>query len=126
GARFPDAEAFGRALDPEERRGTVAPLAIRAFLTESSHLSVPGLAYCAVLGMAALPAAAAAFLWSDDPVVRSVVVGGVLTLLAGAVAFAVRRVRHLLTAGHSREELVAALEATLERRREELAFVYGE
>ena len=125
-ARFPDAEAFGRALDAEEQRRTVAPLAIRAFLTESSHLSAPGLAYCALLGMAALPAAAAAFLWSDDPVVRSVAVGGLLTLLAGAVAFAVRRVRHLVTAGHNREELVAALEATLERRREELAFVYGE
>ena len=125
-ARFADAEAFVRALGAEERRGTVAPLAIRAFLTESSHLSAPALAYGALLGVAGLPATAAAFLWSDDPILRGITVGGVMTLLAGALGFALRRVRRLVAAGHHRQELVAALAASLERRREELAFVYGE
>ncbi len=125
-ARFPDAEALVRALGAEERRGTVAPLAIRAFLTESSHLSAPALAYGALLGVAGLPATAAAFLWSDDPILRGIAVGGLLTLLVGALGFALRRVRRLVAAGHQREELVAALAASLERRREELAFVYGE
>ena len=125
-ARFADAEAFVRALGAEERRGTVAPLAIRAFLTEGSHLSALALAYGALLGVVALPAAAAAFLWSDDPILRGIAVGGLATLLVGALGFALRRVRRLVAAGHHREELVAALAASLERRREELAFVYGE
>src|SRR5438034_6632254 len=124
-ARFADAEELGRALAAEERRGTVAPLAVRAFLTESAHLSVLALVYCALLGIVALPATAAAFLWSVDPILRSMALGGLIVLLLGPVAFAVRRVRRLVAAGHRRADLVTALQATLERRREELAFVYG-
>src|SRR5207244_2816186 len=80
-ARFADAEELGRALAAEERRGTVAPLAVRAFLTESAHLSVLALVYCALLGIFALPATAAAFLWSGDPILRSMALGGLIVLL---------------------------------------------
>jgi hypothetical protein len=38
---------------------------------------------------------------------------------------AIARVRRLIAAGHRREDLVAALVARQGRRREELAFVYG-
>jgi len=124
-ARFADAEELGRALAAVERRGTVAPLAVRAFLTESAHLSVLALVYSVLLGTVALPATAAAFLWSGDPILRSMALGGLIVLLLGPVAFVVRRVRRLVAAGHRRADLITALQATLERRREELAFVYG-
>src|SRR5207244_4248142 len=42
------------------------------------------------------------------------------------LGYMVRRVRRLFAAGYEREDLVEALEAALERRREELAFLYGE
>jgi eukaryotic-like serine/threonine-protein kinase len=125
-ARFPDAEALIHALGAEERPIATAPLAVRAFLTESRHLSVLALAYGVAVAGGAVPFTLGAWLWSDDPVLRGGAAGALVTLLAAGLAFAVRRVRRLLAAGQGRSDLVAGLEADLARRREELAFVYGD
>ncbi len=67
----------------------------------------------------AAPLAVRAFL------VRSAHLEGPALLLLVPLAVLLVRVRQLLAAGHSRAELVTALERRQARRREELVFVYG-
>jgi len=123
-ARYPDAAALVRAIAAAVAP-PAAPLAVRAFLVRSTHLEAPALIYALVAGVGLLPATVAAWLSPTTADVRAAtsVALGVALLLP--VAVAARRVRHLLAAGHQREELVAAIAARQARRREELAFVYG-
>src|SRR6266498_1765593 len=123
-ARYPDAAALVRAI-AEAVAPPAAPLAIRAFLVRSTHLEAPALIHAFVTGVGLLPVTVAAWLSPASAAVRAVatVVLGVALMLP--VVVAVVRVRRLLADGHGRDELVAALAARQARRREELAFVYG-
>jgi serine/threonine-protein kinase len=102
-----------------------APLAVRAFCAESRELSGPALAYGAVLGAAVAPLLVALV---GRPLLATQAAGAVLGLLAVAfpVLYMLRRVRRLRVAGHTRDDLVDAIAGDLRRRREELAFVYGD
>src|SRR6266496_240693 len=95
------------------------------FLARSTHLEAPALIHAFVTGVGLLPVTVAAWLSPASAAVRAVatVVLGVALMLP--VVVAVVRVRRLLADGHGRDELVAALAARQARRREELAFVYG-
>lgn len=124
-ARFPDAAALVRAV-AEVVGAPAAPLAIRAFLMRSTHLEAPALIHVFITGVGLLPATVA--VWSSPatgPLRAAATVAFVAALLLPLV-IGVARVRRLLAAGHRREELVAALAARQGRRREELAFVYGQ
>ena len=124
-ARFADAAGFVRAVS--EAVGTLpVPLAVRAFLVRSAHLEAPALIHAFLTGVALLPAAVAAWLSPTDDTVRGVSTLALAVALAAPVVIAVVRVRRLLAAGQRREDLVAALASRQARRREELAFVYGD
>lgn len=122
--RFQSGETLVAALaELDEPRG--APLAVRAFVTASRDLSGPALAYGTVLGAVAAPLVlelVARTSW----VLRSF--GAALGLLALAfpIVYMQLRVRRLLVAGHTRDDLLDAIAGNLARRREELAFVYGD
>src|SRR2546428_358296 len=101
------------------------PIAVRAFLGESRHLSGPSLVYATLAGLA-VPLLAASFSSGETLATKLLAAGGVAWVLLFPLGYMVRRVRRLFAAGYEREDLVEALEAALERRREELAFLYGE
>src|SRR5438552_1017259 len=124
-ARFPDAAALVRAVSDAVGAPAV-PLAVRAFLVRSTHLEAPALIHAAITGVGLLPATVAAWFSPTAGGVRAIATGALVLALALPVVVAVVRVRGLLAAGQRREDLVAALTARQARRREELAFVYGE
>ncbi len=122
--RFPDAGALVKAVVDAVEPPPV-PLAVRAFLVRGTHLEGPALINTFMTGAILLPMAVAAWLAATPPALRGLATAA---LAAGVVVpgvVAVTRVRRLLTAGHDRGDLVAALAARQARRREELAFVYG-
>lgn len=123
-ARFPDAAALVRAV-AEAVTAPPAPLAVRAFLMRSIHLEAPALMHAFITGVGLLPAAVAVWSSPTPAGVRGVATIALFAALALPAVVAIVRVRRLLAAGHEREELVAALAARQARRREELAFVYG-
>jgi len=123
-ARYPDAAAFVRAI-AEAVAPPAAPLAIRAFLVRSTHLEAPALIHAFATGVGLLPATVAAWLAPTAAALRWLATGALAVAVLLPVVVAVARVRRLLAAGHQRDELVAALAARQARRREELAFVYG-
>ena len=122
--RYPDAAALVRAIAQAVAPPAV-PLAIRAFLVRSTHLEAPALIHALVTGVGLLPAAVAVWLSPATGALRAATTAALLVALVLPVVIAVSRVRRLLSAGHDRDELVAALAARQARRREELAFVYG-
>ena len=124
-ARFPDAAALVQAV-AQAVGAPPAPLAVRAFLVRSTHLEAPALIHAAVTGVALLPATVAAWSFPTAGAVRAIATGALIAALALPAVVQIARVRRLLAAGHRREDLVAALAARQARRREELAFVYGE
>src|SRR3989454_1548396 len=123
-ARFPDAAALVQAV-AQAVGAPPAPLAVRAFLVRSTHLEAPALIHGAVT-VALLPATAAAWSFPTAGAVRAIATVALVAALALPAVVQIARVRRLLAAGHRREDLVAALAARQARRREELAFVYGE
>src|SRR5882762_6997340 len=123
-ARFADAAALVRAIG-EAVLPQPVPLAIRAFLVRSTHLEAPALIHAFVTGVGLLPATVAAWLSPAAQAVRWPATVGLGAALALPVVIAAARVRRLLAAGQQRDALVAALAARQARRREELAFVYG-
>jgi serine/threonine-protein kinase len=124
-ARFPDAAALVRAVS-EAVVAPPAPLAVRAFLVRGTHLEAPALIHAAITGVVLLPATVAAWSSPATGLVRAIATVALVVALALPVLVAVGRVRRLIAAGHRREDLVAALAARQARRREELAFVYGQ
>ena len=124
-ARFPDAAALVRAVADAVDAAPV-PLAVRAFLVRGTHLEAPALIHAFITGVVLVPAAVAAWLSPAAETVRVVATLALAVALAAPVVVAVVRVRGLLTAGQRREDLVAALDSRQARRREELAFVYGD
>ena len=123
-ARFPDAATLVRTV-AEAVVAPPAPLAVRAFLVRSTHLEAPALIHAFVTGVVLLPATVAAWTSPTDTGVRVVATLALLVTLALPAVVAIARVRRLIAAGHRREDLIAALAARQGRRREELAFVYG-
>jgi hypothetical protein len=101
------------------------PLALRAFLVESRHLSVPTLLYGMILGLA-IPLLALRAVTAVGPGPRLVAAGCIVLLLLLPTALMLARVRRLVAAGFDRDDLTDALAAELARHREELAFLYGE
>jgi hypothetical protein len=124
-ARFPDAAALVHAV-AEAAVSPPAPLAVRAFLVRSTHLEAPVLIHAAFTGVGLLPATVAAWSLPTSEVLRAIATLALVAALALPAVLTVVRVRRLLAAGHRREDLVAALAARQARRREELAFVYGQ
>src|SRR5467141_1012241 len=123
-ARFADAAALVRAI-AEAVLPPPVPLAVRAFLVRSTHLEAPALIHAFVTGVGLLPATVAAWLSPAAQAVRWPATVGLGAVLALPVVIAAARVRRLIAAGQQRDALVAALAARQARRREELAFVYG-
>src|SRR5256885_6202116 len=99
------------------------PLAVRAFLVESRHLSVPTLLYGMILGLA-IPLLALQVVTAGEPGPRLVAAGFIVWLLLLPTALMLARVRRLRAAGVDRDDLTDALAAELARHREELAFFY--
>ncbi|OLD69497.1 MAG: hypothetical protein AUF63_00480 [Candidatus Rokubacteria bacterium 13_1_20CM_70_15] len=124
-ARFAGGSELVEAIDHAARLQAAPPIAVRAFLVESRHLSGPSLVYATLAGLA-VPLLAASFSSGETLATKLLAAGGVAWVLLFPVGYMVRRVRRLFAAGYEREDLVEALEAALERRREELAFLYGE
>jgi len=101
------------------------PLALRAFLVESRHLSVPALVYGMILGLA-LPLLALQLVTAVEPGPQLVAAGFIVWLLLLPTALMLARVRRLRAAGFDRDDLTDALAAELAGHREELVFLYGE
>jgi hypothetical protein len=114
------AEALGRAV----AEPVAPPLAVRAFLVESGHLSGPALVYVTIAGLA-IPLLVEYFVSATEREPKLVAAGFIAWLLALPVALMFSRVRRLLAAGFDRDDLTDALAAELTRRREELVFLYG-
>jgi len=124
-ARFPSgvhlAEAVGFAFAPSPG----LPIALRAFLVESRDLSPVALAYGAIVGLAVPLLVQQVFTAADlGPRIAAAALIGWLLVLPAVLMLA--RVRRLRAAGFDRDDLTNALAVELGRRREELAFLYGE
>lgn len=102
-----------------------APLAVRAFLTESRQLSGPAYVYLLCTGLGVLPIAEQTLLFTAAPNLRLFAAVSALLILLVPFVQSVLRARRLLRAGHSRTDLTEALHGELIRRREELAFLFG-
>src|SRR3989442_13809604 len=124
-ARFAGGSELVEAIDHAARLQAAPPIAVRAFLVESRHLSGPSLVYATLAGLA-VPLLAASFSSGETLATKLLAAGGVAWVLVFPLGYMVRRVRRLFPAGYEREDLVEALEAALERRREAPAFLYGD
>jgi len=124
-ARFAGGSELAEAIDHAALLQATPPIAVRAFLVESRHLSGPALVYATLAGLG-VPLLAGSF-WSGETLATKLLAaGGVAWVLLFPLGYMVRRLRRLFAAGYEREDLVEVLEAALARRGEELAFLYGE
>src|SRR5207249_4071258 len=124
-ARFAGGSELAEAIDHAARLQAAPPIAVRAFLVESRHLSGPALVYATLAGLA-VPLLTGSF-WSGETLATKLLAaGGVAWVLLFPLGYMVRRLHRLFAAGYEREDLVEVLEAALARRGEELAFLYGE
>lgn len=123
-ARFATGTELAEVVARAVKEPTVRPVAVRAFLVESRHLSAPALVYGALAGLA-VPLLALNFFPPTERGARWFAAGFIAWILLLPIAFMFSRVRRLLAAGFDRHDLVEAMEVELERRREELAFLYG-
>ena len=124
-ARFPSGAALAEAIADAVRPQTAPAVAVRAFVTESKHLSTATRLYLVFASLAlpllGLDAWAAPGLWVSTGDLTAAALIAALPLVV-----MVARVRRLLRAGFERRDLTGALREEFERRREELAFLYGE
>jgi len=124
-ARFAGGSELAEAIDHAVPLQAASPIAVRAFLVESRHLSGPALVYATLAGLA-VPLLTGSF-WSGETLATKLLAaGGVVWVLLFPLGYMVRRLHRLFAAGYEREDLVEVLEAAVARRREELAFLYGE
>jgi len=124
-ARFPSGVHLADAVRFAVSVPVGPPLAVRAFLVESRHLSVPTLLYGMILGLA-IPLLVMQLVTAEDLRPRLVAAGFIVWLLVLPTAVMLARVRRLVAAGFDRDDLTDALSAELARHREELTFLYGE
>ncbi|HYT03457.1 MAG TPA: serine/threonine-protein kinase [Gemmatimonadales bacterium] len=124
-ARFPSGAALAEAIARAVPRRAAPAVAVRAFMMEGTHLSTAARLYVvlASLGLPLLGWHA----WASPDRWTTAGDGAAGALIAALpLVVMVARVRRLLRAGYERDDLTDALEEELERRREELAFLYGE
>src|SRR5437879_4108944 len=124
-ARFPSGVHLADAVRFAVSVPVGPPLAVRAFLVESRHLSVPTLLYGMILGLA-IPLLVMQLVTAEELRPRLVAAGFIVWLLVLPTALMLARVRRLVAAGFDRDDLTDALSAELARHREELTFLYGE
>src|SRR5947208_7436134 len=124
-ARFASGADLADALGTAVTRLAPPPVAVRAFLVESTHLSGPALVYVALAGLA-VPLLVLRLLAATEQAPRLLAAGCIAWLLLLPAAVLLLRVRRLRRAGFDWDDLVEAIEAEWTRRREELAFLYGE
>ncbi len=117
-ARFAGGSELAEAIDHAALLQAAPPIAVRAFLVESRHLSGPALVYATLAGLA-VPLLTGSF-WSGETLATKLLAaGGVAWVLLFPLGYMVRRLRRLFAAGYEREDLVEVLEAALARRGEE-------
>ena len=131
--RFPTGEAMVEALEQVLARRRF-PMPVRAFLAESQRRSGYRLLAAWLAVLVIVPAGLWLLLLSGfrgRPPAEAFGAVGLVAVLLGAFAIVgplvrvVERARRLLASGFAREALLQALEAELEDRREEVAFLYG-
>src|SRR5438034_2815571 len=123
-ARFASGADLADALGAAVTR-LAPPVAVRAFLVQSTHLSGPALVYVALAGLA-VPLLVLRLLVATEHAPRLLAAGCIAWLLLLPAGVLLSRVRRLRRAGFDWEDLVEAIEEEWARRREELAFLYGE
>ena len=123
-ARFASGADLADALGAAVTR-PAPPVAVRAFLVQSTHLSGPALVYVALAGLA-VPLLVLRLLVATEHAPRLLAAGCIAWLLLLPAGVLLSRVRRLRRAGFDWEDLVEAIEEEWARRREELAFLYGE
>jgi len=123
-ARFSSGVALAAAI-ADAVRPQAAAVAVRAFFTESKHLSTATRLYL-VFASLALPLLGLDASTAPDRWVRVGDLIAVALIAALPLVVMVARVRRLPQAGYERQDLTGALREEFERRREELAFLYGE
>jgi eukaryotic-like serine/threonine-protein kinase len=123
--RFPSGAALADAIAEAVRQQGAPAVAVRAFVTESKHLSTGTRLYLGLAGLA-VPLLGLDAWAAPDRWVRIGDVTAAVLIAALPLVVMVTRVRRLLRAGFDRHDLTDALREELGRRREELAFLYGE
>lgn len=126
-ARFETASAFSDAVDAALRERRDVPAPVRNFINDPIDLPGDGVAYFVFSIAISAPALLIGLAEADLSVLfvqAFVAIYGSL-LLASPLGLATHRIRRLLSSGHTREDLLAALGAEVERRREELAYSHG-
>src|SRR2546422_418373 len=109
-ARFARGSELAEAIDHAAPLQAAPPIAVRAFLVESRHLSGPALVYATLAGLA-VPLLAGSF-WSGETLATKLLAaGGVAWVLLFPLGYMVRRVRRLFAAGFERGGLGEGLEA---------------
>jgi len=125
-ARFETASAFSDAVDAALRERRDVPAPVRNFINDPIDLPGDGVAYF-VFSIAMVSGVFFGLAEGDLSVLfvqAFVAIYGSL-LVASPLGLATHRIRRLLSSGHTREDLLAALRAEVERRREELAYSHG-
>ncbi|HYL22036.1 MAG TPA: serine/threonine-protein kinase [Gemmatimonadales bacterium] len=123
-ARFPSGEALAAAIEHAVPERAAAAVPLRAFVTQSHHLSAAARLYVALVSVG-LPLLAVRAWNLPGGWAQAVTLGAVAVIAALPVGVMLARVRRLVAAGFGRRDLIHVLRVERERRREELAFLYG-
>ena len=124
-ARFETAAAFSDAVDAALRERRDVPVPVRNFMNDPIDLPGDGIAYFVFSIAMATPAVFIGLEEGAVSLVAAFVAAYGSILLAPPLGLATHRIRRLLSSGHTRADLLAALRAEVERRREELAYSHG-
>ncbi len=117
-------EAIAEAIGAAEESRKELPVAVRVFVQESRAREGRWALYAILTLWLAMPVIAGLFAVGTPwgPILGLGVAG---LLAATPVLLTTLRARRLVSAGYAQADLAHALQAELERRREELAFLYG-
>jgi serine/threonine-protein kinase len=124
-ARFETASALSDAIDAALRERRDVPVPVRNFMNDPIDLAGDGVAYLVFSIAMATPAVFIGLEEGALSFVAAFVAAYGSMLLAAPLGLATHRIRRLLSSGHTRADLLAALRAEVERRREELAYSHG-
>lgn len=121
--RIPSCEKLAEALGGAVQRRNDPPPAVRAFLADRKAAEVRNSVYLAMTPWLMFILLALAFSGSQAGQIAAA------GLLAGSIGWPltqfVRSIRRLIRAGYGQEDVVNALQIEAEKRREELAHLYG-